>query len=92
LIRNSTITRHQWLTTVILAIWETEIKRIMDQGQVMQKVHEMKCQPTAGHAFPATWEAEIGVLWSRLVQAKKNRLYLKNNQCWRCRPSGRVPT
>jgi hypothetical protein len=35
-----TFCQRWWLTLVILATWETEIRRIMVQGQPVQIVHE----------------------------------------------------
>jgi hypothetical protein len=37
--------RAQWLTPVILATWESEIRRIDFQGQAGQKVHKTPSQP-----------------------------------------------
>jgi hypothetical protein len=34
-----------WLTPVILTTWEVEIRRIMVQGHLRQKVHENLSQP-----------------------------------------------
>jgi hypothetical protein len=39
-----------WLTSIILATWEIEIRRILVQTQSGQKVHENPSQPIkAGH-------------------------------------------
>jgi hypothetical protein len=35
------LARHWWFMTVILAVWEAEIRRIMVQGQLGQIVHEI---------------------------------------------------
>jgi hypothetical protein len=35
-----------WLTTVLPATWETEIRRINNQGQSQQKLSEASSQPT----------------------------------------------
>jgi hypothetical protein len=38
--KSTAVVRHQWLTPVILATWEAEIRRIKFQGQPRQIVHK----------------------------------------------------
>jgi hypothetical protein len=45
LINNLKEARRQWLTPVILATWEAEIRRIMVRGQPRQKVGKTPSQP-----------------------------------------------
>jgi hypothetical protein len=52
---------------VILATWETEIRKIMVESQPGQKITKTPSQPIAGHnavdaiylSFHAMWEADI---------------------------------
>jgi hypothetical protein len=34
------LAEHQWLTSIILATWEAEIRRILVQSQLEQKIHK----------------------------------------------------
>jgi hypothetical protein len=53
-----------WLTPVILATWEAEIRRMLVPGQPRQKVKEIPSQPISAHnslhlSPQATQEAKI---------------------------------
>jgi hypothetical protein len=58
--------QHHWLTPVILATWESEIRRIIIQGQYRQGgLKTPTPRSTAGHSgvflsSQAIWEAKIG--------------------------------
>jgi hypothetical protein len=56
-----------WLTPVILAAWEVEIRRIAIQHQMGKKVHNTPCQPAMDNG-------------SRSEPEQNARPCLKNNQ------------
>jgi hypothetical protein len=75
----------QWLTPVILATGEAEIRKIEFRGQSRQKVIETPSQPVkAGHGGTPLSSSYSGGIQPRLMaQAGPGinaRPYLKNNQ------------
>jgi hypothetical protein len=53
---------HRWLTPIILATWEAEIKRIVVHVQTRQKVIKTPSQPLAGHDSTPAIPAMMGNL------------------------------
>jgi hypothetical protein len=59
LFKKEVIARHQWLTDVILAIWESEIRRIKFQGQPGQIV----CKTLISKITRAKWTGGVELKW-----------------------------
>jgi hypothetical protein len=71
----------QWLTPVILATWEVQIRRIRVQGQFRQRVHESPSQPMSGHdGLCLSSQAEIGSIMAPGQPRQKMFAHLNRNK------------